>query len=177
MGNTMAWPVMRTRDLGETFALAKRLLSVASWYDPTWCYLDAWAHSHDLLERLVDAFPDEARAKVYARDGSGLPVNVSLGVTSVAAARVALETWASITRCYVLWHNLKWPALPELGLEHEEYKYAELEIACNSHDIHCSEWAAEHTVFVHARPGEVERPAWLAAQVGAEVVGPPEFGW
>ena len=66
--------------------------------------------------------------------------------------------------------------MPELGLG-EEYKYAELQIACNSRDIHGEAWAAEHTVFIHARPGDDERAAWLAAQVGARVVGHPEFGW
>lgn len=176
MGNTRAWPVLRTTDLGEAFALAERLLSVASWYDPTWCHLDAWARSQDVLERLVGAFP-EARVTSYAKDGTGLPMSVSLGVASVAEARVALAAWAGITRGYVLWHNLKWPSVPELGLEHEEYKYAELQIACNSQDIHCSEWTAEHTVFVHARPGDDVRPGWLAAQAGAGIVGPPEHGW
>lgn len=175
MGNTRAWPVARTRDLGEAWALAQGLLSIASWYDPSGCYLDAWARSHDVLRRLTGAFP-EARATPYGKDSDGLPVSVSLGVATSARAREALETWAGITRCYVLWHNLRWPAVPELGLA-EEYKYAELEIACNSHDIHCAQWTAEHTVFVHTRPGDDKRPAWLAAQVGAEVAGPPEFGW
>src|SRR5690242_1098098 len=86
MGNTRAWPVLRTTDLGEAFDLAERLLSVASWYDPTGCYLDAWAHSQDVLDRLVDAFP-EADAEPYGKDPSGLPVKVTLVAPSVAAAR------------------------------------------------------------------------------------------
>ncbi|MEE4546080.1 hypothetical protein V2S66_29450 [Streptomyces sp. V4-01] len=176
MGNTQAWPLMRTTDVSEAFDLAERLLAVASWYDPTWCNLEAWARSSDVLERLADGFP-EARAQPYGEGVGGLPVSLSLRVASVVEARETLTAWADITRCYVLWHNLKWPALPELGWEHEEYKYAELQIACNSGDIHCSEWTAEHTVFVHARPGDEARPAWLAAQVGAGIVGPPEPGW
>lgn len=176
MGNTRAWPVLRTMNLGQAFDLAERLLSVATWYDPAGCYLDAWARSHEVHERLIDAFPD-SDAEPYGKDASGLPMKVTLGVASLAEARAALPIWADITRCHVLWHNLKWPALPELGLEYEEYKYAELQIACNSGDIYCSEWTAEHTVFIHARPGDEARPAWLAAQVGASIVGPWEHGW
>lgn len=175
MGNTRAWPVLRTTDLAEALSLADRLLSVASWYEPSSCYLDAWAHTESELRRLTDAFPG-AEVTSYGAGGTGLPVNVSLGLQTIAQARDVLGTCVDITRCYVLWHNLKWPAVPELELE-EEYKYAELEIACNSHDIHCEEWAPEHTVFVHARPGHDARADWLAAQVGVQVVGPAEFGW
>ncbi|MFI6518096.1 hypothetical protein ACIBF1_21245 [Spirillospora sp. NPDC050679] len=41
MGNTSAWPVLRTADLSQALDLARRLLSVATRYDPTWCYLEA----------------------------------------------------------------------------------------------------------------------------------------
>jgi hypothetical protein len=175
MGHTRAWPVLRTTDLAEALSLAQRLLSVASWYEPSGCYLDAWARNDDDLRRLTDAFPG-VEVTSYGTDGADLPASVCLGAGTFAQVREALGTWADITRCYVLWHNLKWPSVPDLGLA-EEYKYAELQIACNSHDIHCEEWAAEHTVFVHTRPGDDERVAWLAAQVDVRVDGPPEFGW
>ncbi|GAA3481537.1 hypothetical protein GCM10018966_060680 [Streptomyces yanii] len=175
MGNTCAWPVLRTTDLAEALSLADRLLSVASWHEPSACYLDAWARTDDDLRRLTEALPG-VRARSYGEGGAGLPVSLSLGVSTFAQAREALDIWAGITSCYVLWHNLQWPSVPELGLG-EEYKYAELQIACNSHDIYCEHWAAEHTVFIHARHGDDERAAWLAAQVDARVVGPAEFGW
>ncbi|MFF3877389.1 hypothetical protein [Streptomyces sp. NPDC001978] len=175
MGNTCAWPVLRTADLAEALTLAEKLLAIAFWYRPDGCYLDAWARDDDVLRRLTEALPG-ARVEFYGEGHTTLPANVSLGVSDLAQASDALRTWADITRCYVLWHDLKWPAVPELGLN-EEYKYAELQVACNSHTIHCDEWAAEHTVFIHARPGHDARAAWLAAQVGARVVGPPEEGW
>ncbi|MEW2623961.1 hypothetical protein [Streptomyces sp. NPDC048106] len=148
---------------------------MAAWYEPSGCYLDAWARDEDKLRELTGAFPT-VRVTSYATNGTGLPVSVSQGVEDFTQAREALWAWSSVTRCYVLWHHLKWPSVPELGLD-EEYKYAELQIASNSHDIHCDEWAPEHTVFVHARPGDDDRAAWLAAQIGARVLGPPEFGW
>lgn len=175
MGNTCAWPVLRTTDLAEALGLAERLLSVASWYNSSGCYLDAWARDDDQLRRLTEA-SSEARVEWYGEGHIGFPASLLLNVTTFAQAGDALGTWAYITRCYVLWHDLRWPAVPELGLG-EEYKYAELQVACNSHDIHCEEWAAEHTVFIHARPGHDERAAWLAAQVDAQVVGSPEEGW
>ncbi|WP_189317248.1 hypothetical protein [Streptomyces brasiliensis] len=161
--------------MAAALSVAERLLSTAAWYEPSDCYLDAWARNDDDLRRLADTFPG-AQVTSYGTDGIGLPASVHLGVDTFVQVRGALRAWADITRGYVLWHNLKWPSVPELGLG-EEYKYAELQIACNSHDIHCEEWAAEHTVFIHARPGDDGRAAWLAAQVGARVVGPPEFGW
>ncbi|MDR6978357.1 hypothetical protein J2X68_005083 [Streptomyces sp. 3330] len=175
MGNTQAWPVLRSTDLDEALTLAERLLSVASWYDPEGCYLDAWAHDDAQLRRLTESAPT-ANVRWYGAPGDGPRASVSQPAPTVAQAGDALKTWAGITRCYLLWHDMKWPAVPELGLG-EEYKYAELQVACNSHTIHCEEWAPEHTVFIHARPGHDERAAWLAAEVGAQVVGPPEFGW
>ncbi|MGW1713519.1 hypothetical protein [Streptomyces sp. NPDC002156] len=176
MGNTRAWPVLRTTDLDEALNLAEKLLSVASWYDPSGCYLDAWAHSDDEVRRLTEALPD-VQVSWYGKGNVGLPALLSVGADSIAQARESLGIWAGISRGYVLWHNMTWPAVPQLGLLNEEYKYAELQVAANSHTIHCEEWSAEHTVFVHARPGDDERPAWLAAQVGSRVVGPAEFGW
>ncbi|MFJ6566372.1 hypothetical protein ACIQNU_03050 [Streptomyces sp. NPDC091292] len=175
MGNTRAWPVLRTTDLAEALTLAEKLLSVALWYRADGCYLDAWARDEDELRRLTEAHPG-ARVGWDGQADGEFPVAVSLSVPDFAQAGGALRTWADITRCYVLWHDLKWPAVPELGLD-VEYKYAELQIASNSHDIYCNEWTAEHTVFIHARPGHDERAAWLAARAGARVVGPPEFGW
>ncbi len=175
MGNTRAWPVLRTTDLAEALSLAEKLLSVASWYDPTGCYLQAWADTEDDLRRLTEALP-ESEVSWHEKDGVRLPTCLSLDVGSFAQARRAVESWADIGRFFVNWHHMKWPPVPELGLD-EEYKYAELEIACHSHDIHCERWTPEHTVFVHARPGDEARPAWLAAQAGSRVVGPAEFGW
>lgn len=175
MGNTCAWPVLRTTDLAEALRLAERLLAVASWYRPSSCYVDAWARTDDELRCLSVASPG-ARVERYGEGRTGVPASLCLDVGGFEQACEALGAWAGITRCYVLWHDLKWPAVPELGLG-EEYKYAELQVACNSHDIHCEEWAPEHTVFIHARAGHDERVAWLAAQVDARVVGPSEFGW
>ncbi|MFI6518095.1 hypothetical protein ACIBF1_21240 [Spirillospora sp. NPDC050679] len=103
-------------------------------------------------------------------------MNVSLNLASFEEAAQALRTGTSIGSCHVLWHNVHWPAVAELGRA-EEHKYAELQIACNSRDIYCAEPAADHTVFVHSRPGDQRRVEWLAAQTGAAVVGPPELGW
>ncbi len=175
MGNTRAWPVLRTTDLAEALNLAEKLLSVASWHDPSGCSLSAWARSDDDVRRLTEALPG-VRVEPFGRDGAALPADLILEVTSFAQAREALGIWAGISRCSVVWDDMKWPPVPELGLG-EEYRYAELQVACNSRTIHCEEWAAEHTVFVHTRAGDDERPAWLAAQVGSRVVGPAEFGW
>lgn len=175
MGNTNAWTVLRTTDVDQALDLARRLLSLTSWHEPTGCYLDAWARTDDVLERLVAVFPD-ARTRNHGTGGSTLPVNVSVELDSFEQAADALRAGMAITRCFILWHNMKWPAVAALGLD-EEYKYAELEVACNSHDIYCDKPADGHAVFIHSRPGDEQRVEWLADRVGATVLGPPEFGW
>ncbi|MFF2364834.1 hypothetical protein ACFVU0_19390 [Streptomyces sp. NPDC058122] len=175
MGITEAWPVLRTTDLAEALTLAEGLLSVAFSYRPSGCYLEAWASDDDELRRLTEASPG-ADVRWRGEGSASLPAELTWGVANLSQGSEALRAWADITRCYILWHDMKWPAVPELGLG-EEYKYAELQVVCNSHTIHCVEWAPEHTVFIHARPGHDERAAWLAAQVGAQVVGPSEEGW
>ncbi|MGI5325717.1 hypothetical protein [Actinomadura nitritigenes] len=171
MGNTNAWTVLRTTDLNQALNLACRLLSVTPWYDPTGCFLDAWVNTDSDLERLVTAFPD-AQTCSYGADGSLWPMNVSVGLESFEQAADAFRPGMAITRCYILWHNLKWPAVAELDLD-EEYKYAELQVACNSHDIYCEKPATEHTVFIHSRPGDQQRVEWLADRAGTTIYGPP----
>jgi hypothetical protein len=175
MGNTSAWPVLHTTDLNEAWNLAIALLKVASWYRPNHCYLGAWAYTDDEVRRLTETHPT-ATVTPYGQAGAPFPATLHLAADDSDQARENLRAWADITHCYILWHHMVWPSVPDSDLG-EEYKYAELQIACHSHTIHCEEWTPDHTVFIHARPGHDERAAWLARQVGAEVVGPPEWGW
>lgn len=175
MGNSHAWPVLRTTDISEAIGLAHRLLSVASRYDPASCYLHAWARARSVLDQWTAAFPD-ARTDPFGRDGSPFPVSASVGLTSFEEAAEALRRGMSITRCYVLWHDIDWPAVPELGLV-QRNKYAEVQIAAHSDTIHCEDYTEHHTVFVHVAPDEARRAEWVAAQADAEIVGPYEFGW
>ena len=91
MGNTRAWPALRTKDLAEALSLAERLLSAMSWYNPSGCYLDAWARSDDELRRLTEALPG-AEVTSYGEGGVGLPTRLSLGVRAFTQARDALGT-------------------------------------------------------------------------------------
>ncbi|MEU4345907.1 hypothetical protein [Streptomyces sp. NPDC023838] len=175
MGNTQAYPVLRTTELPEALALAQELLMVASSYVSAACYLEAWARTETDLERLTALFPD-ARFQSYGKGGSKIPISVNMGLSTFGQAAEALRAGVDICPLYVLWHNMTWPRVPELGLE-EEHKYAELEIACSSHDIYCETPAREHTVFIHSRHGDDGRVAWLASKVGARIVGPAQDGW
>ena len=74
MGNTYAWPVVRTIHLGEALGLAERLLTVASSYDPADCHLHALASTDDDLRRLTETFPG-AQVESRGRGGVGLPVS------------------------------------------------------------------------------------------------------
>ena len=95
MGNTCAWPVLRTTDLAEALSLADRLLSVASWHEPSDCYLDAWARTDDDLRRLTEALPG-VRARSYGEGGAGLPVSLSLSALSVTPGCAALRPGRSV---------------------------------------------------------------------------------
>ncbi|MFI6444956.1 hypothetical protein [Kitasatospora sp. NPDC050543] len=152
-----------------------RSVAIGGSYVPTDCYLDAWARTEADLERLTAAFP-EARLKSFGKESGEFPVSVTVSLRTFGQVADALRIGVGICPLYVLWHNMTWPCVPELGLE-QEHKYAELQIACNSHDIFCETPTPEHTVFLHSRHGDDERVAWLASKVGAQIAGPSELGW
>ncbi|WP_217576193.1 hypothetical protein [Streptomyces sp. GbtcB7] len=74
------------------------------------------------------------------------------------------------------WHGV-WPDAPELG-HLANSKYEGVQAVFNTDDVDWERPAGDHTVFVHmTKFGNLPRAQWLAAQVGASVLGGPMVGW
>ncbi|MFI9786560.1 hypothetical protein ACIHEI_24130 [Kitasatospora sp. NPDC051984] len=56
-------------------------------------------------------------------------------------------------------------------------KDACVQIAVNSREVTADVPAADHTVFLHFRSGDVERAEWPARQAGLRGIGPAGMGW
>ncbi|SCF72628.1 hypothetical protein GA0115259_101622 [Streptomyces sp. MnatMP-M17] len=71
----------------------------------------------------------------------------------------------------VRWDFDGWPAAPEIGLGPGGTRGAYVTVCVNARDLYLEEPATDHTVYVHVKQIEAHRAAWLAAQVGLEVIG------
>jgi hypothetical protein len=177
MGHTAAFPLLRTTDLDAIFSLAGRLLALS--VPDSWGGTEIWAEvsSRAEVRRLLEAVPEARVGEAYkedvARGDFPLPFGSDLLFMELSgpeqahsAARAALGVH---DRLEVFWDAFRWPAVPDLGLEWT-WKYARLQVSLhhNGTDFD-SPWTEEHTLFVHV--GEEDRAVWLAAQVGAEIIG------
>ncbi|MCP2314316.1 hypothetical protein [Kitasatospora paracochleata] len=178
MGHTAAFPLLRTTDLDAIFSLADRLLAL-SVPDPRGdTEISARVSSRAEVRRLLEAVP-EAEVGEGAKEDAATPGDSPLPFgpyllfmdlpdpeRAPNAARAALGVR---DRIEVYWEAFCWPEVPELGLD-RTWKYAALQVSLhhNGTDFD-SPWTEDHTLFVHV-DGE-ERAVWVAAQVGAEIIG------
>ncbi|WP_146259186.1 hypothetical protein [Streptomyces tateyamensis] len=178
MGHTVAFPLLRTTDLDAIFSLANRILAL-SVPDPRGG-TEIWAEvsSRAELRRLLEAVPEAEVGEGYKEDAatsgdSPLPFGPGLlfmelpdPERALNAARAALGVH---DRLEVYWDAFCWPEVPDLGLEWT-WKYARLQVSLHHNGTDFgSPWTEDHTLFVHV--GKEERAVWVAAQVGAEIIG------
>ncbi|MEV7236562.1 hypothetical protein AB0N06_22005 [Streptomyces sp. NPDC051020] len=178
MGHTAAFPLLRTTDLDAISSLADRLLALSA--PDSRGGTEIWAEvlSRAEVRRLLEAVPEAKVGEAVEEDAATpgdfpLPFGPDLLFMELSgpeqahsAARAALGVH---DRLEVYWDTFRWPEVPDLGLEWT-WKYARLQVSLrhNGTDFD-SPWTEEHTLFVHV--GEEERAVWLAAQVGAEIIG------
>jgi hypothetical protein len=179
MGNSTAYPLLRTTDLDQLFALAERLLALASG-EGVRAELYARVPGREQLRRLLAAVPGarvapQVRADAAERGDHPLPYadlySIDLEVPlqdAEATARAVLEFCPQLQ---LTWDSFGWPPIPSLGLE-AHFKYAAVQIAFHHSDVYlCGDPTPDHTLLVHAE-GLDERADWLARRAGAEVIGP-----
>lgn len=178
MGHTAAFPLLRTTDIHAIFSLAHRILALS--VPDARGGTEIWAEvsSRAELRRLLEAVPEAEVGEGYREDaatggGSPLPNDSYLlfmelpnPESAPKAARAALAVHDQLA---VYWDAFSWPEVPELGLEWT-WKYARLQVSLhhNSTDLE-GPWTEDHTLFVHV--GDQQRAEWVAAQVGAEIIG------
>ncbi|MFE6848276.1 hypothetical protein [Streptomyces sp. NPDC057686] len=178
MGHTAAFPLLRTNDLDAIFSLADRILALSvpdsRGGTEVWAEVSSRAEVRRLLEAVPEAEVGEAIRKDAAAPGdSPLPFGPCLLFMELPGAdrarSAALAALGVHDRLEVYWDAFCWPEVPDLGLEWT-WNYARLQVSLhhNGTDFD-SPWTEDHTLFVHV--GEEERAVWVAAQVGAEIIG------
>ncbi|MFF0295693.1 hypothetical protein ACFYST_19765 [Kitasatospora sp. NPDC004614] len=192
MSTSNVLPVLRTCDLSDAYRAVRRLLGLVVPMDGFRVSAFGQVLAVAEAERLVAAFPegviipdegpessDETRAMVVAGDprvAGMLPLRFYLDDCPVGSIEEAFLGVVGAGAGWIEWDWFSWPAVPELGLGMRN-KDACLQIAINSRDVTADVPAADHTVFIHFRSGDVERAEWLARQVGLRGIGPVEMGW
>lgn len=185
MGVTVAYPVFRTLDARRALAVASALLRCGEWGGQV--FLDAELvdvadalKARELFPGAWCSFGDSSlRAGELPEDPAAVArlLPGKLSVEEVVGEEILgrfLPLAASEAHGQLAWMGLRWPAVPELGLD-VEYARTGVQMCINSTAEH--EPAVGHAVYVHVRRGEDERAHHLAGQVGRAVIGPGEEGW
>ncbi|MEW2491552.1 hypothetical protein [Streptomyces sp. NPDC048411] len=185
MSHTLAYPLLRTTDLEEVFALADRLLVLTAPDTPRVTELRADVSSWTEFRELLAVVPDTttgtsaltsvmAPAEPLSQNDERTSVELRLPGPDRAleATRAALGV---CDRLIAYWDHFAWPEVPELGLN-RTWNYVGLQVSFHHDDINVeSAWTPEHSLYIHT--GEEERAHWLAARVGARVIGEPQSNY
>ncbi|MEU1352117.1 hypothetical protein [Streptomyces sp. NPDC005795] len=187
MGNAEAYPVYRSFDVARIVSEASSLVRCGKGYEGETGYFGAELRDVDGVLTARDLFPgawfshggSDFRGADLPGDTAALagllPLQLDAEdlfegeILSRAVTVLASAVWGQLA-----WMALTWPAIPELSLGPE---YARTGVqACFDIDAN-HEPMAEHTVYLHVRPGDEDRARHLARTVGRGLIGPPEHGW
>lgn len=196
MSHATAYPILRTTDLTEALAKARRVLRIAdlsetevfaraklatveelltvraalpgAWYSAEYGTVGADGEPlHGLLDEELPGDADSlARLLPLEFTQEGQPLGALPDGYEAAFLSAVGAGPASLE-----WWWTRWPAVPELDLQ-PGAKHAEVQIAVHSADLYCEVPADTHTLYVHVGPHEAARADWIAAQAGLHVIGP-----
>ncbi|MEU6106469.1 hypothetical protein [Streptomyces flaveolus] len=179
MSNSYAQAVLRTTDVAEALRVAGRLLDLADTGELEVDF-EARVSTTRELERLSGAMPDadwwSCGADRHGSSGNGdcpsqcLPISMSRWCMVPETVEPFLAAAGNVP-AMVRWDFSGWPEAPEAGLGRGGSRGAYVTVCVNARDLYLEEPAADHTVYVHVKQVEAQRAAWLAAQVGMEVIG------
>ncbi|MER7735215.1 hypothetical protein ABTX80_30400 [Streptomyces erythrochromogenes] len=197
MGNSVAYPVLRTADPAEAYEKARHLRGLlATRYAQV--YVGAELRTVEDLRRMVRLIPDAFYDHAGMREdpATGEPLDFDADVRTATDAELAPELPLDFVRtklpdgvdgegfvravgagpASLEWEGC-WPDEPELG-SFGSPKYDAVQLVLNSDTC---DWDRQvtgvHTLYVHVTkwgdPGRAER---LAAAIGGAVLGAPERG-
>ncbi|MFD0343238.1 hypothetical protein ACFVH0_31925 [Streptomyces sp. NPDC127117] len=195
MGNSKAYPVLRTTDVTMAYTQAKRLCALLAERDDE-VGLFAELQTVADLRQLAGVLPEAKFDYVEVRTGpAGEYVWFGLDITT--ADDTTLEQYLPL---YLLedvprdsveerfmkalgrgmagigWHGM-WPDEPEAD-HYGSGKYDGVQVVFHGDDSQWGRWTEYHTVFVHVNKfGDLARAQKLAARIGSEVLGEPQLGW
>ncbi|MEU7278545.1 hypothetical protein AB0A69_07110 [Streptomyces sp. NPDC045431] len=196
MGNSQAYPVLRTDDAFTAYAQATRLCALlADREDAVGVFAEL--RTVQDVRRMADVLPGAAFAydgarkdsvtgeyvwfdlEVTALDDTELEAHLPLSVREdVPTGSVEERFVAALGRgaAAIEWHGM-WPDDPEGG-RYGSPKYDGVQVVFHCDDPQWGEWAEHHTVFVHVTKfGDLSWAEELAARVGGEVLGEAHTGW
>ncbi|MFJ4844924.1 MULTISPECIES: hypothetical protein [unclassified Streptomyces] len=196
MGNSAAYPVLRTTDATAAFAQASRLRALLAECEDE-VGLFAQLRTVADLRRMAAVLPEAAFEYTGKRSGPAGEAAL-LGIEVTAADDPALERhlpfdlmvdvpgggveerFAAVLgrgTAAISWRGM-WPDDPETG-RHGSLKYDGVQVVFHGNNPQLGPpWAADHTVHVHVdRLGDLARARKLAAHIGGQVLGGPLLGW
>ncbi|MFJ3983614.1 hypothetical protein [Streptomyces fungicidicus] len=197
MGNSRAYPVLRTTDAAEAFRQAKRLCGLLEHVDDqVWLFSELptvrdvrriAALAPGLPFDYADARTDPATGEyllfdldVTALDDAALAGHLPLTFSEdVDRERVEDGILAALGdgMAAIDWHG-RWPDDPEID-SHGHWNYDGVQVVFHGDEAQYGDrWTEDHTVFVHVtKYGDPERARKLAAHIGGEVLGEAQLGW
>ncbi|GAA2267744.1 hypothetical protein GCM10010415_36310 [Streptomyces atrovirens] len=196
MGNSRAYPVLRTTDVGEAYRQAKRLRALLELVEDTvWLFAELptvrdvrqiAALAPGLPFDYADTRTDPATGDyvwfdldVTALDDAELEEHLPLSFSEdVGRERVEDGILAALGEgmTSIEWHGC-WPDDPDADSDGYP-KYDGVQVLFHGDEAQYGDWTEEHTVFVHVTKfGDLPRARKLAAHIGSEVLGEAQLGW
>ncbi|CAL9458624.1 hypothetical protein [Streptomyces sp. enrichment culture] len=194
MGNSRAYPVLRTTDAGEAYRQARRLCALLrNVEDKVWLFAEpATVREVRDIAAIAPGLPfDYARSRtdpatgdylrfdldVTALDDASLTEHLPLTFSEyVGRERVEAGILAALGdgMVSVEWHG-RWPDDSDADWPS---KYDGIQVVFHGDEAQTGDWTEEHTVFVHVTKwGDLPLAQELAAHIGSEVLGEAKLGW
>ncbi|CAL9545577.1 hypothetical protein SUDANB15_04301 [Streptomyces sp. enrichment culture] len=196
MGNSRAYPVLRTTDAAEAYRQAKRLCALLEHIGDE-VRLFAEVRTPADARRMAELLPGAAFDYVDTRTdpATGDFLFFDLDVTELTDAELRthlpLEFLEDVGRgdveerflaalgdgtAAVEW-NGRWPDDPETD-SYGHWNHDGVQVVFHGDEAQYGEWTEDHTVFVHVtKHGDLGRAQKLAAHIGSEVLGEAQLGW
>lgn len=186
MGDSVAFPVIKTNDAEEAMTVARALVNCSSSPDRSF-FIDAELCSVAEVLKACELFPisfytsegSVIQAGELPRSAEGLEELLPVTFSAESDERGELPDGtvlllAGASRGQLAWMGVSWPAVPELGLGFERARTGVQACFNSTAD---GEPTRGHTVLVHVRQGQENRAIHLARLVGRALIGPAEEGW
>ncbi|WP_405770992.1 hypothetical protein OG539_39765 [Actinacidiphila glaucinigra] len=194
MGNSKAYPVLRTTDAALAFRQAERLSALLTQRDGE---VELFAELRTIADvrQMAAVLPEPSFAYSEMHIGPAGERSFELDVTTADDAtlepHLPLEVMVDVPRGSVEdhfvaalgqgmagidWHG-SWPEEPEDDL-HGSAKYDGVQVVFHGDHAQLGRWTEHHTVFVHVdKFGDLPRARKLAAHIGSAVLDEPQLGW
>ncbi|MFI2720560.1 hypothetical protein ACH5AI_30195 [Streptomyces collinus] len=195
MGNSKAYPVLRTDDASTAYTQARRLCALLEQEDEVW--LTAELRTAGEVRRMAALLPgvtfehSETRTDPVTGRYAGFDLDVTTADDAALEAHLPLDIMEEVAPGSVVtrfatslgrgaaaieWHG-RWPDEPAAD-HYGSPPYDGVQVVFHGDKAQRGRWTEEHTVFVHVTKfGDLPRARKLAARIGGEVLGEPQLGW